>query len=123
MAIQAICVCCGKPKTKVFGPCRACGFLPETEYQMARALILSLTRTVGGLSVGRDASTLKAVAAQIQAGRFYEFDPREEQRAVAAWRAWSAENERRRARRRSIAWTVLTLVLAAVAIAVAAHLT
>lgn len=117
MAIQAICVRCGKPKKQPFRACRACGFLPETEYQMARALIFSRARTVGGVPVGRDAPTLKALSAQIQAGRFYEFDPDEEQRALAAWRALRADEERRRARRKRLAAGAALAVLGIAALA------
>lgn len=123
MAIRAICVRCGKPKKDAFASCRACGFLPETEYQFGRALIFSLTKTVGGLPLGRDAQTLKALSAQIQAGRFYEFDPKEEQRAVEAWRALREEDDRERARRRKIIWTMLVFALVVIAGVAGLHFT
>lgn len=111
MAIRAICVRCGKPKKDAFASCRACGLLPETEYQMGRALIFSLTKTVGGVPVGRDARTLKALSAQIQSGRFYEFDPKEEQRAVDAYRVYRKNEDGRRARRKHVAWISMVAVL------------
>jgi hypothetical protein len=121
--IRAICVPCGRPKKEPFLKCPRCGFLPETEYQIGRALIFSLTRTIAGVAVGRDAETLKALSAQTRAGRFYEFDPKEEQRAVDAWRFLRQESERRRARRRRAAWAVLALALAVLAIVAGFYLT
>lgn len=116
MAIRAICVRCGKPKKDAFASCRACGFLPETEYQMGRALIFSLTKTVSGVPVGRDAQTLKALSAQIQSGRFYEFDPKEEQRAVDAYRVYRKNEDRRRTRRKHVAWISTVAVLVVIAL-------
>jgi len=114
MAIRAICVRCGKPKRRALAACRACGFEPETEYQIARALIFAATTTVGGVAVGRDAETLKALASQTQAGRFYEFDPNEERRVVEAYaRQRTADRARRRARRRVLLWAVSLAVVAA----------
>lgn len=118
MAIRAICVPCGRPKKEPFRVCRACGFRPESEYQLARSLIFALERTVGGVRIGRDAPTLKALSAQIRAGRFYEFDPQEEQRALEAWRVLKAQGERRRARRRRLGWIAFALVSVIGALAV-----
>ena len=119
MAVRAICVRCGKPKKRPLVSCGACGFFPETEYQMGRALILSRAQTVGGVSVGRDAQALKDLSAQIQGGRPYHFDPQEEQRAVEAYRALRAENDRKRARRRAAAWAIVVLALIVAGVALA----
>ena len=119
MAIRAICVRCGKPKKKPLSPCRSCGFLPETEYQIARALIFSVTKTVGGVTLGRDVQTLKALSAQTLSGRFYEFNPKEEQRAVEAYRKFrETDDARKRVRRRATVWTMSMLALALIAAAV-----
>lgn len=43
---------------------------------------------------------LKALSAQIVSGRFYEFDPEEERRALDAYRRGLAEDSARQANRR-----------------------
>lgn len=109
MAIAAICVRCGKPKKEPLRQCKTCGYRPETEYEKARALIFSLSRTLGGTQVGRDAEALRALSAQTRAGKFYEFDPNEESRVVEALLVHEREQAHRRSRSGRIVWIILLL--------------
>ena len=115
MAIKAICVACGKPKKNPLLQCQSCQFKPETEYQIARALVFSQKSNIGGMEVGRDAEALKSLSAQISAGRPHEFDPGEVERAVTAWRQEQAEMIRAAEHRRKTR-RMIYLVLAIIAI-------
>jgi len=108
MAIKAICVACGKPKGSAFIACKACGFQPETEYQMARALIFSLPSAISP-HVGRDRETLKQLSRQITGCRPYEFDPNEVESALGAYRSIKEEKIAKKKKKKMI---IILLVLA-----------
>ena len=83
---QSVCVSCGRFKRRALVRCKHCGYLPDTDYEIARALILSRQVQAGEAIVGRSPPELERIAAQIQGGRPYLFDPNEEQTALYAHR-------------------------------------
>lgn len=120
MAIKAICVACGKPKRDPYIACKACGFQPATDYQMARALIFSPPSPVTHEKIGRDQKSLKALSKQITGGRPYEFDPVEVEAAVKVYqRLQQAILERKKKTRKIV---VLILMLATLAAGVVGYL-
>jgi hypothetical protein len=81
---NAVCVSCGAYKRGALERCRACGREPSSDYEMARALILSLDPGNRNTSVGRSANELQRIGKEISVGRPYLFDPAEEQTALRA---------------------------------------
>lgn len=110
MAIKAICVACGKPKPNPFGTCKACGFLPETDYQFARALIFSMPSS-DRKKIGRDQESLKALSKQITGGRPYEFDPSEVELALQAYQQLKQANLATKNRLRKTALILIFLLI------------
>lgn len=84
---NAVCVPCGAFKKSAQTACPACGFEPKSEYEMARALILSQKFTADETTIGQTSDELRTIAADIRAGRPYRFDPQEQQRVVDYCRA------------------------------------
>lgn len=111
MAIKAICVSCGKPKSSPFNECKSCNYVPETEYQISRALIFSSLRTMGGIRMGREQATLKQLSKQVMAGRPYEFDPAEIENVVNAYRRHLDMTKRIKSRNRKILITLCLVII------------
>src|SRR5688572_7404447 len=81
---NAICVRCGAYKRRSLIRCRSCAYEPGSDYEAARALILSLNTGASTTAVGRSEAELKRIGADIRSGRPYLFDPAEEQKALRA---------------------------------------
>jgi hypothetical protein len=111
MRRQAVCVSCGAFKRRVLARCKHCGYLPDTDYEIARALILSPQTQAGEAVVGRSPPELERIAAAIRAGRPYLFDPNEEQVALLAQRHLRDLAGARRRRRLAIALGAGALVV------------
>jgi hypothetical protein len=120
LAIKAICVACGKPKRDPYVECKACGFQPQTDYQMARALIFSPPSSAIHEKIGRDQKSLKALSKQITGGRPYEFDPVEVEATVKVYLQLKQAILEKKKRTRKI--VVLVLLLAILAAGVAGYL-
>lgn len=73
-------------KKNAIAACPTCDYKPESEYEVARSLILSKNFTVGELVIGRSLNELRAIAEEIRGGRPYYFDPNEQQLVVEAYR-------------------------------------
>lgn len=111
MAIKAICVACGQAKRNPYTECKACGFQPETEYQMARALIFSPPSSVSNSQIGRDQESLKALSKQITGGRPYAFDPKEVEQALAAYKNFSQSETEKKKRNKKLMVSALILII------------
>jgi hypothetical protein len=83
---QAVCVSCGRFKRRALARCKHCGYLPDTDYEIARAVILSRQVRAGEAVMGRSLPELERISTQIRSGRPYLFDPNEEQTALYAHR-------------------------------------
>ena len=89
MKIEAVCVACGALKKAAVERCAQCGYEPESEYEVARALILSKQFPAGRQTIGRPVDELRTIAEQIRSGRPYYFDSQEQQRVVEAYRDYN----------------------------------
>ena len=89
MKIRAVCVTCGAFKKAAVESCPECGYEPESEYEVARALILSKQFPVGNRIIGRSVDELRAIGEQIRAGRPYYFDAQEQQIVAEAYRDYT----------------------------------
>jgi predicted nucleic acid-binding Zn ribbon protein len=110
---KAVCVRCGALKREALTRC-SCGFLPFSDYERARALILSELFSVGSLAIGRAPTDLQRISAEIRSGRPYLFDAAEEQTAVDAARELDTAAQKRHKKNRlllSIVGIVLVLML------------
>jgi hypothetical protein len=114
---QSVCVSCGRFKRRALIRCKRCGYLPSSDYEIARAVILSRQMQAGATVIGRSPSELKRIAAEIRGGRPYLFDPDEEQIALYAYRhAHDAAGKIRRNIVVAISIAVLILVIAILAL-------
>jgi RNA polymerase subunit RPABC4/transcription elongation factor Spt4 len=96
LARKSVCVRCGAFKKDATATCPSCHYTPESEYQIARSLILSENSPIGDAIVGRDRGELKAIAKDIADGRPYYFDAEEQQQVVEAYRAHLTTNTKQR---------------------------
>ena len=69
--------------------CPECGYEPESEYEVARALILSKAFPAGKRIIGRSVDELRAIGEQIRRGQPYYFDSQEQQDVVEAYRDYT----------------------------------
>ncbi len=113
---NAVCVPCGAFKKSAQAACPACGFEPKSEYEVARALILSQKFTADETTIGRTADELRTIAADIRVGRPYRFDPQEQERVVDQYRAGAVARSQR-SRLGFLRWLVpITLILGLLAL-------
>ncbi len=96
MAGKSVCVRCGAFKRNATATCSSCHYTPESEYQVARSLILSKNATLGETEIGRDMDELKTIAKEIADGRPYYFDAEEQQQVVEAYRVHLATHTKQR---------------------------
>ena len=89
LKIGAVCVTCGAFKKAAVESCPECGYEPESEYEVARALILSKAFPAGKRIIGRSVDELRAIGEQIRGGRPYYFDAQEQQDVVKAYRDYT----------------------------------
>jgi hypothetical protein len=74
---MAVCVRCGLAKNRPVDRCARCGLQPQNDEEKAKSLILSTAYELNGEYRGKTIEELKAVAAAIEAGQPYPFDPAE----------------------------------------------
>jgi hypothetical protein len=113
---KAVCVACGTFKSDALASCTECGYRPESEYEVARSLILSQKFAVGQTAIGRSAEELQKVSDDIRGGRPYYFDPEEQRRVVEHYREYEAARSQRR-RLGFSKWLVALLLLAGLIVA------
>ena len=77
----AICINCGRNKHKPTVRCPACGFLPKTDEDRAKSLMLSMYYEIDGEYLGKSNEELLEIGRQLSAGT-YRFDDKEVQRIV-----------------------------------------
>lgn len=85
MKNQAICIRCGSFKKDAFATCKECDLTPKTDFEAARALILSVKTSYGDTEIGKSLDELKVISEQIRAGRPYAIDGDEQTRVVRAY--------------------------------------
>jgi hypothetical protein len=108
---NAICVACGSYKRRPWLRCGHCGREPESDYELARALILSLNTGATATAVGRSAADLKRIGAEVRSGRPYLFDAAEEQKALGAVQELKEIARKKRRRNHAIRIGVVLVIL------------
>lgn len=115
MKIQAVCVRCGAFKKAVAASCPECGYAPESEYELVRALILSKQFFAGNRVIGRPVDELRTIGEQIRSGRPYYFDAQEQQIVAETYREYTASKPSRH-RFAFSKWLLLLLILVLAAV-------
>ena len=80
----AICIKCGAQKKRSIDQCGGCGFVPQTDEEKAKSLIISSDYEIQGEYLGKTIEELRAVSADILTGKPHEFKA-DEVRAVIAY--------------------------------------
>lgn len=72
----AICIRCGQPKKRSNGRCPNCKFVPKSDHDLAKSMILSLSYQVGERDLSKSWDELLDIGRLIERGG-YEFDEKE----------------------------------------------
>lgn len=81
MKKKAVCIRCGTFKKDAFASCPECELTPKTDFEVARALILSEKTVYDEAEIGQTAEELEEISGSIRSGRPYPIDG-EEQKIV-----------------------------------------
>jgi hypothetical protein len=81
--MYSVCINCGAEKKHLVSKCSICGFEAVSDEDKAKSLILSLDYEIDGEYYGKSKEELEAIAADIQSGKPYAFDPLEVQAIVS----------------------------------------
>jgi len=116
MKKKAVCIRCGTFKKEAFATCPECGLAPKTDYEAARALILSELTFYGDTEVGRNMEELEAISQSIKSGRPYPIDGEEQKTVVRAyWHHLKSQPESKPPRSRFILWGALLFLFVSLA--------
>ena len=88
MKNRAICIRCGHFKKDAFATCKSCNLTPKTDFEAARALILSEKTNYGDAVIGKGMEELQAISQAIQNGRPYPIDGEEQTQVVRTYYAY-----------------------------------
>ena len=88
MKYKAICIRCGTFKKDAFAACKECELEPKTDFEAARALILSEKTIYGTTSIGRTSEELEEISEAIKRGRPYAIDGEEQKLVVREYSAY-----------------------------------
>jgi hypothetical protein len=79
---RAVCTRCGEKKRQPILRCQRCGFMPHTDSDKAKAIILSLFYQREEEYLGKTEKELTQIAADITSGKPYQFDETEVNRVI-----------------------------------------
>lgn len=84
MKKKAVCIRCGTFKKEALTTCPNCNLTPKTDYEAARAFIVSEKFSFGDsdVEIGRSMEELQKIAAAIQNNRPYAIDGEEQKMVV-----------------------------------------
>jgi len=85
MKNKAVCIKCGTFKKDAFSTCKKCDLTPKTDFEAARALILSEETLYGDVVIGKSPEELKSISESIRAGKPFPIDGDEQTRVVRAY--------------------------------------
>ena len=88
MKYKAICIRCGTFKKDAFAACKECALEPKTDFEAARALILSEKTMYGTTNIGRTTEELEEISEAIKRGRPYAIDGEEQKLVVREYSAY-----------------------------------
>lgn len=116
---KAVCVRCGTFKKDALAGCPECDLVPTTDYEAARALILSEKTLYGDIEIGRSPEELEAISRSIKSGRPYPIDGEEQKTVVRAyWNYLKSQPDSKPRLPRLLKWGILlSILLSAIALA------
>jgi len=79
---KAVCIRCGAFKKDAFASCPECKLTPKTDFEAARALILSEKTFYDEIEIGRTIEELDDISNAIRSGRPYPIDGEEQKFVV-----------------------------------------
>lgn len=88
MKNRAVCIRCGAFKKDAFATCKECNLTPKTDFEAARALILSELTLYGDVSIGRPMEELELISQSIRNGKPYPIDGEEQKKVVREYSAY-----------------------------------
>jgi len=117
MKFKAVCIRCGAFKKDAFATCKQCELTPKTDFEAARALILSEKNVYGDVVIGKTAEELQMISESIRAGRPFPIDGDEQTRVVRAYYAYLKTLPQKKwyQRRKNLLITITILALVVVA--------
>ena len=119
MKNKAVCIRCGAFKKDAFSTCKQCDLTPKTDFEAARALILSEESLYGETIIGRSFEELQSISESIRAGRPYPIDGEEQKKVVRAYYAYlKTIPPKKWYQNKKIIWIVSIVALAGTAIGV-----
>ena len=115
---KAVCIRCGSFKKQAFSVCPECGLKPKTDFEAARALILSEKTVIGDTEIGHTLEELKEIADAIRRGRPFPIDGEYQKTVVREYyKHLKSMPQPKWPARRVLKWTavlLLVLILASV---------
>jgi hypothetical protein len=117
MKRKAVCIRCGTFKKAAFAPCTECGLSPKSDYEAARALILSEKTFYGDVEIGRSAEELETISQSIKSGRPYPIDGEEQKAVVRAYYQYlQSQPKPRPPLSRILKWAIPLFILLSVSV-------
>ena len=115
MKKKAVCIRCGTFKKDAFAKCPECDLTPNTDYEAARALILSELTFYGDTEIGRSMEELEVISQSIKSGRPYPIDGEEQKAVVRAYWNYLKTQPKPKPSRRLLLWSsILIITLSAI---------
>ncbi len=112
---KAVCIRCGAYKKSAFAKCPNCDLIPKTDFEAARALILSEKTLFGETEIGRSIEELEEISNSIKRGRPYPIDGEEQKMVVRAyWEFLKSQPPPRNKLQKYFLWgglTILSLII------------
>ena len=117
MKKKAVCIRCGTFKKDAFATCPECDLTPKTDFEAARALILSEKTAYGTVEIGRTAEELQTISEAIRSGRPYAIDGEEQKLVVREyWNYLKSQPPPKKPLRKILLWggaaTVILIIVA-----------
>ena len=88
MKKKAVCIRCGEFKKDALATCKACDLTPKTDFEAARALILSEKTLYGDSYIGKSWEELEKISESIRSGRPFAIDGDEQSQVVRTYYAY-----------------------------------
>lgn len=109
---KAVCIRCGTFKKQALSVCPQCGLQPKTDFEAARALILSEKTLIGSLEVGHSLEELQDIAQAIRRGKPFPIDGEYQTQVVREYyRHLNSVPQANWPRRRVLKWMAILLLM------------
>lgn len=116
MKKKAVCIRCGTFKKDAFASCPDCELAPKTDFEAARALILSEKTVYDKTEIGRTIEELEEISKTIKSGRPYPIDGEEQKIVVREyWKYLKSQPPPKKRLRKYLLWGgVIGVIIAAI---------